>query len=244
MRRQHDNTSEHRPFDADSAQHGGYLYTTNQLLSSRIAIERQTREVSTAYNFTAMSVVDIGRGDAGISIDLYDHTHPARMEGIDPASNAIEIGKSRINGRRIQLSVASAYNLPFSDSMSDVAHLRGVLHHMETPAVALREAARVARSVVVLEPNGYNPLLKAIEIFSPYHRRHGERSFLASTIDRWMREAGMSITYRNFCCLVPYFCPDFIARALKTIEAAAEATPGFRLLACGAYVVTGERRGP
>jgi SAM-dependent methyltransferase len=243
MRQQHDNTKEHRPFDADSAKQGGYLYTTNQPLSSKIAIRRQTMEVLAAYSFAGKSIIDIGCGDAGVTIDLYDRTNPARIEGIDPAAKAIEIGKGRIDGRRIQLSVASAYDLPFSDGMFDVAHLRGVLHHLDTPPAALREAARVARSVVVLEPNGYNPILKAIENLSSYHRAHGERSYFASTIDRWIREAGMSITYRSFCCLVPYFCPDFIARALKIIETAVEAMPGFRLLACGAYVVAGERAG-
>jgi ubiquinone/menaquinone biosynthesis C-methylase UbiE len=232
---------EEKPFNADSVTHGGYLYTTDQSLSSKIAIFRQTREILSAYDFSGKSIIDIGCGDAGITIDLYDRTAPLRIEGIDPAANAIEIGKRRLESRNIRLSVASAYDLPFANDEFDVAHLRGVLHHMDEPQLAVREAARVARNVVVLEPNGYNPVLKAIEKLSAYHRSHGERSFFSGTINKWMIDAGLSISYRSFCCLVPYFCPDVMARTLKAIEPIVEAIPGIRVLACGAYVVVGRK---
>jgi ubiquinone/menaquinone biosynthesis C-methylase UbiE len=234
-------TREQRPFDTDTAKHGGYLYTTNQSLSSKLAVDRQTKEVLSAYDFSGKSVLDIGCGDAATTIDLYDRATPSRIDGIDPAANAVEIGKKRINGRNIQLSVASAYDLPFANNTFDVAHLRGVLHHMDTPHLALRESGRVAQNVVILEPNGYNPVLKAIEKLSGYHREHGERSFFSRTINRWITDAGLSITYRSFCCLVPYFCPDVMARTLKMIEPMVEAVPGVRIFACGAYVVVGRR---
>ena len=232
---------EERPFDADSAAHGGYLYTTNQPLSSRIAVDRQTVELLAAYDFAGKSVIDIGCGDAGITVDLYDRALPASIEGVDPAANAITIGSTRIGDRNIKLSVASAYDLPFPDDSFDVAHMRGVLHHMDTPHLALREAARVARSVVVLEPNGYNPMLKLIEKFSAYHRAHGERSFPATTIDGWLRDAGLSISFRSYSCLVPYFCPEPVARALKAVEPMIEALPGIRAVTCGTYTVVGRR---
>ena len=41
-------TREERPFDLDSVENGGYRYTTNQPLSSIIAIARQTEEVMRA----------------------------------------------------------------------------------------------------------------------------------------------------------------------------------------------------
>jgi ubiquinone/menaquinone biosynthesis C-methylase UbiE len=235
-------TREHRPFDLDAEKHGGYLYTTNKSLSSKIAEDRHTREILSAYDFSGKSVIDIGCGDASLTIDLYDRTAPSQIKGIDSAASAIEIGKKRLDGRNIQLSVGSAYKLPFQDGTFDVAHLRGVLHHMDTPDVALREAARVARDVVLLEPNGYNLLLKGIEKFSAYHRNHGERSYFARTIDKWMADAGISVSSRRFCCLVPYFCPDTMARTLKLVEPIVEAIPGFRMLACGAYVAVGRRR--
>jgi len=232
---------EERPFDADCAAHGGYRYTTGQSLSSRIAVDRQTRQILDAYHFGGKSVLDIGCGDAAITIDLYDRASPSSIEGVDPSAGAVGIGQTRVGGRRIRLSVGNACDLRFADNAFDVAHLRGVLHHMDTPHLALREAARVARSVIVLEPNGYNPVLKVIEKLSAYHRAHGERSFPATTIDAWIVQAGFTITHRSFGCLVPYFCPDIIARSLRAMEPAVEAIPFLRQIACGAYVAVGHR---
>jgi hypothetical protein len=113
---------------------------------------------------------------------------------------------------------------------------------MRNPHLAVREAARVARTVVVLEPNGWNPALKAIEKISAYHRAHGERSFFSHTIDGWMRDAGLKISYRSFSGLVPYFCPDGLARLLNTVEHVVEAIPVIRRIMCGAYVVVGQRQ--
>lgn len=234
-------TREQKPFDADSARYGGYLYTTNQSLSSKIAVDRQTEAMLAAYAFAGRSVLDVGCGDANATIELFDRAAPSQIDGIDPAANAIDVGKSRIGNRRIKLTVASAYDLPFPDNHFDVAHLRGVLHHMDTPALAVKEAARVARTVAILEPNGYNPVLKAIEKFSAYHRSHGERSFVSGTVDRWLTDAGLHVTYRNYCGLVPYFCPDIMARALRLAEPLVEAMPGIRVISCGAYVAVGSR---
>jgi hypothetical protein len=112
---------------------------------------------------------------------------------------------------------------------------------MDEPHSAIKEAARVARTVAVLEPNGWNPVLKAIEKLSAYHRAHGERSFFAHTIDGWMKDAGLKIVHRSFSGLVPYFCPDGAARLLKRVEPMVERLPGVRQVACGTYVVVGQR---
>jgi hypothetical protein len=93
----------------------------------------------------------------------------------------------------------------------------------------------------VLEPNGWNPVLKAIEKLSAYHRAHGERSFFTHTIDGWMKDAGLKIVHRSFSGLVPYFCPDGAARLLKRVEPMVERLPGVRQVACGTYVVVGQR---
>lgn len=233
-------TREEVPFDLDSAMNGGYLYTTNQPLSATIAISRQTEEVLKSTDFGGKSVIDIGCGDGAVTIDLYDRTSPASMVGIDPAENAVKIARSRIGDRNITFSAEGAYDLPFADREFDIAHLRGVLHHMDRPEVAVREAARVARRIVILEPNGYNPVLKLIEKVSPYHRAHGERSFFASTIERWVKDAGLKTVFRSHCCLVPYFCPDGVARALKRIEPFVESQPFLRTVGCGAFVIAAD----
>lgn len=232
---------EERPFSRDAAEHGGYLYTTNEPWSARVAIERQMQQVLDLCDFRGKRVLDIGCGDGAATVDLYDRIQPSLMEGLDPAGPAIDVARSRAGVRDIRFHVNSAYSLPYPDQHFDIAHLRGVLHHMEDPARAVAEAARVARTVVILEPNGLNPVLKVIEKLSPYHREHGERSFLPSRIRGWLRDAGLRVTQGAYCCLVPYFCPEPAARLLKRVEPAFEAIPGIRQLSCGAYAVVATR---
>jgi len=231
---------EERPFARDAASNGGYVYTTNRPWSARVAIERQTQAVLDLAEFSRKRVIDIGCGDGATTIDLYDRTLPESIEAIDPAAAAIAVAQSRREDRPVHFSVGSAYCLPWPDLHFDVAHLRGVLHHMNDPQQAVREAARVARQVVILEPNGWNPALKLIEKLSPYHRAHGERSFLPETLRRWLREAGLRVGAAGYCCLVPYFCPEGPARLLKRVEPLAEGIPGIRHLVCGAYALRGD----
>ncbi len=235
-------TREEAPFQRDMAAGGGYLYTTNAPWSARVALERQTEEVLRAADFAGRSVLDVGCGDGAMTLDLYDRGGAERIEAIDPAANAISVAASRRGDRRIQFSVCSAYELPFPDQAFDIAHLRGVLHHMDRPEAAISEAARVARTVVVLEPNGLNPVMKLIEKVSPYHRAHGERSFRPGQLRQWMENAGLSVAFDSFSCLVPYFCPEPVARLLKRLEPVVEKTPLIRAVGCGTYTLTAVRR--
>src|SRR4029078_635857 len=91
----------------------------------------------------------------------------------------------------------SAYELPFDDGGFDVAQLRGVLHHVERPVDALREALRVAPGGPAMEPNGYTPGLKLLERVSPYHREHEERSFSARRIDSSVETLGGEVAERR-----------------------------------------------
>lgn len=236
-------TREEAPFQKDASTAGGYLYTTNAPWSAKMAMERQMLEVLGAADFTGRRVLDVGCGDGAATVDLYDRAAPAMIEAFDPAASAIAVARSRGGERRISFSVNSAYAIPFPDRHFDIAHLRGVLHHMDRPDAALAEAARVAARVVILEPNGLNPVLKMFEKFSPYHRAHGERSFPPSRIRGWLGAAGLTVEKDSFCCLVPYFWPERAARLLKWAEPAVEAVPGLRMIACGAYTVTASHRG-
>jgi SAM-dependent methyltransferase len=229
------------PFARDAAQHGGYRYTTNEPWSARAAIARQMQAVLDICDFVGKRILDVGCGDGAATVDLYDRSNPSLMEAIDPAAPAIDVARGRADGRPIAFHVASAYDLPYPDGHFDIAHLRGVLHHMQEPQRAVAEAARVARSVVILEPNGLNPVLKLIEKVSPYHRAHGERSFPPARLRRWLGAAGLQVAADGYCCLVPYFCPEPAARLLKLLEPAVEAMPGLRQLSCGAYAVLGGR---
>jgi ubiquinone/menaquinone biosynthesis C-methylase UbiE len=238
------NAREEAPFDRDVDSMGSYVYTRGTRLSSALAMARQSRAIYEAASFRGARVIDIGCGDGTATLNLFDDCAPARITAIDPAAKAIAVAESRCGDRNINYQVVSAYSLPYADGSFDIAHLRGALHHMETPETAIAEAARVARTVVVLEPNGYNPILKLIEKTSRYHRAHGERSYPPARIDNWLRQAGLTIARRGYCGLVPYFCPDCAARLLDRCEPWVERLRGVRALACGTYVTVGMHPGP
>jgi ubiquinone/menaquinone biosynthesis C-methylase UbiE len=231
-------------FNEDVLSNEGYLYTTNASLSSRLANRRLTELALHAANFRGARVLDVGCGDGSYSFDVYDEGSPTSMVGIDPASNAIEIARSRRGDRAIEFRCENAEQLGFDHRSFDIAHLRGVLHHMDKPAAAVVESLRVAQTIVIIEPNGYNPVLKIIEKISPYHRKHGERSFSSRTIDRWISDGGGRVVARQWAGLVPFFCPDWMARVLKTLEPVIERIPVVNLLSCAVYVVTATRVAP
>ncbi len=229
------------PFTGDIAANAGYLYTTNARLSSRLANRRLTDASLTVGDFRGRRVIDIGCGDGTYTIEVVEIGGAARVAALDPAESAVRVAQAKLGRHPIDLAVGSAFALPHPDSSFDVAYLRGVLHHMADPAKALGEALRVAATVVVVEPNGYNPVLKLLERYSAYHVEHGEKSYPARQLDRWVREHGGTVDRRIFAGLVPMFCPDWLARAAKRFEPIVERVPLVRSFTCAVYVFRAHR---
>lgn len=228
-------------FNRDVRQNAGYLYTTNIRLSSRLANWRPSRASLEATDFRRKRVIDVGCGDGVFTLELNERGQPTSIVGIDPASDAIELARAKASGQPISFVVGSAYDLPYGANTFDIAHLRSVLHHLDRPLAAVREALRVAPYVVVIEPNGYNPVLKFLERNSAYHIAHDERSYTARQLERWIREAGGNVIARQWVGLVPMFCPDWMARPLKFIEPVVEHMPLLRLVSCAVYVFAARR---
>jgi SAM-dependent methyltransferase len=228
-------------FNRDVAQNEGYLYSTNARLSSEMANTRLTDATLAAISFEGKRVIDIGCGDGTYSIEVFRRGRPAMMHSIDPAEQAIEIARKKTDDGSMTFASHDAYALPYGDDSFDIAHIRGVLHHMDRPVDALREAFRVARNVVVIEPNGYNPGLKLLERVSPYHRAHDEKSYPPHGLDRWVRSLGAEVTGRQWVGLVPMFCPDVLARVAKSIEPIVERLPIISKILCAQYVFVGTR---
>jgi len=64
--------------------------------------------------------------------------------------------------------VCDASKLPFDDNSFDVVFSFNVLHHLDYPQEAIKEARRVSKNyVVLLEPNIDNIVLKIFSIFFP-----------------------------------------------------------------------------
>lgn len=230
-------------FNADVLRNGGYLYSTNARLSSRMAHARLTEAVLALGDFQDQTVLDIGCGDGTYTFELYDRGRPVTIHALDLAELALAAARRRAGRRAITFAVGSAYRLPFAGDSFDWAILRAVLHHMDRPMDAVREALRVARQVIVVEPNGLNPVLKILEKCSSYHRAHDEKSFAPGTLRRWVRELGGEITRGRLVGLVPCFCPDWLARLAKAAEPIGERLPLVNALGCACYVFVARRRG-
>jgi ubiquinone/menaquinone biosynthesis C-methylase UbiE len=228
-------------FSQDVIERKGYIYSTNAQLSSQIANQRLTQVGLEMIDYHGKKVIDIGCGDGVYTIELYDMGKPKSIVGIDPAEEPIKIARERVGDQDIEFSVHTAEQLPFENNSFDIAYVRGVLHHMDNPADAICEALRVARHVVVIEPNGYNLGLKVIERLSPYHRQHGEKSYPPHRLDRWVQQNGGRIIKSKYAGFVPMFCPDWLARIMKWLEPVVEALPLINNIGCAVFVFLAEK---
>lgn len=224
-------------FNQDVVQDQGYKYTKNDQPSLQFANERMTRGIQEATHWSQKKIIDIGCGDGTFTRALIQ-MGAASVLGLDPASAAIEKARELTHNQpNLRFETGSAYQLESLDQQFDIAVFRGVLHHLPNAATAIQMAAKIAHEIVILEPNGLNPILKAIEKLSDYHRQHEEQSFLPSTIKKWCRDAGAEPTYCQYINLVPVFCPDRMAYLLKRLEPWIEKIPLLRHLACGQIII-------
>jgi 2-polyprenyl-3-methyl-5-hydroxy-6-metoxy-1,4-benzoquinol methylase len=230
-----------RPFNDDVAENEGYRYTTNASLSSEMANERLTAETLARLDLAGRRVLDVGCGDGVYTEQLLLRGRPAVIVGTDLAADAIELAQRRFAGRDgLRFAVNDIYSTPELGHF-DVAVVRGVLHHVPDPAPAIAAVARACDELLIIEPNGYNPVLKVIEKVSPYHREHEERSYPPFRLRRWVRDAGFAIDHAAYAGLVPFFCPDAAARALKRVEPLVERSP-LAAISCAVHVVRARRR--
>lgn len=224
-------------FDADVRANQGYLYTTHAKRSSYLANRRLTDVTREMVELGGRRVIDVGCGDGTYTRELFDACAPAEMLGVDASREAIAQASRARGCPGLRFETCSVYDLPYPPESFDVAIVRGLLHHLDDAPRALARIGTLAREVFLIEPNGYNPTLKLIERFSRYHREHGEKSYAPSLLRRWIRDLGGTIEREQYAGLVPFFCPDWMASALKAIEPAVEAAPAARQLSCAVFTV-------
>lgn len=229
------------PFDVDVSRHGGYRYTTDAPLSSEIANRRLTEETLRRLHLRGRTVLDVGCGDGTYTVQLLQHGGARSILGTDVAAEAIAEAAARYADMpELTFEALTVAEVAARGDRFDVAVVRGVLHHADDPAQLVADVASVVDEVLIIEPNGYNGVLKVIEKASPYHRAHGERSFPARRIRGWLGAAGLRPSSDGFVGLVPFFCPAPAARLLKRIEPAIERS-GLAAAACACYVVHATR---
>ena len=232
------------PFNKDVAVGGQYEYTDPSRRSSAYSNRRFSDEIVRMVPGAARRIVDVGCGDGAYTAVLGAETKAKYILGIDPAAKAIERASKCFvpTHPNLEFRACMAKDLVESGERFDVAVYRGVIHHTANPAAEIATALKLAGTVIFLEPNGWNPILKLIERLSSYHRRHGERSFRVGRFARWIRQGGGKIEHVGFFGLVPFFCPDWIVTIGATLEPVVERIPLLRIVACGQMGIVASSR--
>ena len=231
-------------FDDDVRQTGSYAYTSDRL-SSRLANAAISRAVAEANDWKGKRVLDIGCGDGTYTLE-FPGLGVAEVVGIDPTEVAIEAGQAKARNAgltgEIRFEVGNIYELGslLDEGRFDCIVLRGVLHHLPDAERAIAALSGFKGTIVILEPNGYNPVLKILEKVSRYHIEHEERSFSPRSIRAWLTGSGFHDVSSRVINLVPYFCPDWMAKGLKLIEPVIESLPVIRSFSCGQVVIVAE----
>ncbi len=232
-------------FEEDVRKTGSYAYTA-ECLSAQFANARISQSIAEAYSFADKAVLDIGCGDGTYTLE-FSKLGVKKILGVDPAGAAIEAANAKAQQvgleTLVKFETGNIYALEslLKDSQFDCIVLRGVLHHLPDPERAITSLKSFKGTIVVLEPNGNNPVLKVLEKYSRYHIEHEERSFSPALIRTWLSDAGFQIRSSQFLNLIPMFCPDWMAKSLRIIGPFIERLPLLRNIACGQTVIVAEK---
>lgn len=228
------------PFNNDVERIGHYVYTgSDSPVSSKLANKSQSRLIHNSVRSLpkCFSLIDIGCGD-GTYTNEFLSLNIEKIVGIDLSDGGVKSAKEnfeKISGQ-LNFYCESLESHASRGGKYDVAILRGVIHHAEDPGKLIAEVAKVARYLVISDPNGLNPILKIIEKTSSYHIDHQERSFLPHTIKKWIRNGGFDLVGTKVGVLVPFFAPRFIAVLLNSVQGMIERIPIVRWLLCGTQI--------
>lgn len=209
-------------FNQDILRQGGYRYTINAPYSSKVANQRMTQAILERIPLDAGTLIDIGCGDGVYTQILKDSRPSLKITGVDAAPKAIELAREKYPQIEFLLWDVTS---PFRSRLFDVAVVRGLLHHTSFPDKVLENIANTARHIIIVEPNGNNPVLKIIEKVSPYHRAHEERSFSSGLLRRWCYLAGLNVVSLDFIGFVPMFFPAFFAQLILCLQPFLERIP-------------------
>lgn len=224
-----------KAFEKDVNEGGSYAYTT-EALSGRMSNARISKSILGMESLAGKRVLDIGCGDGTYSYELAQQG-AALIVAIDPVEKAIEhAAKKYQNVANLRFEAVDLYQMAIPEQPYDVAILRGVLHHLPDLEKGIEIACKLAKKILIMEPNGYNLVLKIIEKTSRYHIEHQEQSFTPCKLRRLFEKNNGKIVFDEFVGLVPFFCPDSAAKFLKFFEKTVESLPVVRALSCGQYM--------
>ncbi|TAL61635.1 MAG: class I SAM-dependent methyltransferase [Bacteroidetes bacterium] len=213
-------------FNSDVLDNGGYLYTNNAPYSAIVANKRIDDKISDMIQgiVSIKTIVDIGCGDGSSTNELKGRFNEIEFTGFDPASQAIELAKTKYT--KCKFFVGNILDpSTFPQQKFDLAVMRGILHHLPTQQAAIQNSAALSKRLLIIEPNGNNPILKWIEKKSEYHIKHEEQSFTSKFLKEICIKSNFEIREMDFIGFVPFFFPAFPAKAIHFFQPLLENIP-------------------
>jgi len=138
------------------------------------------------------SVLDLGTG-TGRMLQLLAKDGVERAVGIDNSHSMLAVARAnleRAEVRRVDLRQGDVYSPPFEHGTFDLVVIHQVLHFLDDPARAVREAARL------LSPGGRLLIVDfaphSLEFLRGEHAHH-RLGFRTDTISGWLAHAGLEV---------------------------------------------------
>jgi SAM-dependent methyltransferase len=228
----------HEPFNKDIDSNGRYIYTgVSARKSSVVANLLQSEMIHTQVkSLKCSSLLDLGCGDGTYTYEFLKFDNLI-IVGLDPAEKAISYAAEKYrNEERLSFISSSIQEIIKSKQRFDLVVLRGVLHHCENPEQVINDASGVTDNILILEPNGMNPIMKIIEKVSPYHRAHSEKSFTKRKITGWLQSSGFEVVKFDLGILVPYFFPTRLIPLMIWLEPKVKKIPIIKKFLLGSQV--------
>jgi ubiquinone/menaquinone biosynthesis C-methylase UbiE len=224
-------------FEQNVNDNGGFLYTTNAQFSSKVANERISTEIFKFIKPGYTSLVDIGCGDGSYTHEIKQNFPHLRVVGFDPADAAVKMATKQYPTVQFETVSILDENLPIPETKFDVAVIRGVLHHLSDQQQAIKNAFRFADNLIIMEPNGNNPILKVIEKTSRYHIEHEEQSFFEWNLKKWIHNAGGTVDAWSYVGYVPFFFPTGPAKVIYALQPFLEKIPVLKHIFSAQFII-------
>lgn len=229
-------------FDLDVVKNNGFVYTTNLKYSSIVSNKRISDEVNKNILKDVSVIFDAGCGDGTYTNEIQKAFPNAKLLAADPSVEGIKVAQKKYP--KIDFFVIDLENeegFKRFEEIVDVTVIRGVLHHMHNPIEGIRNISKITNKLIIVEPNGNNPILKIIEKTSKYHIEHEEQSFSSATLIKWCAENGFTNIKVNYIGLVPFFFPTILAKIVYFFQPLVERIPIMNKYFCAQVVLTANR---
>ena len=212
-------------FDSDVLSNRGYKYTTNTSYSAKVANKRLTDiTIKILCQLKQKSLIDVGCGDGIYTNEIKKKFPRLKISAYDPAAKAIALAKKLYP--KINFFVGNVLDKKLSQKEHyDTAVIRGVLHHLDQPKLAIKNTANMAKNIIIIDPNGNNPLLKLIEKRSKYHIEHEEKSYSIREFKNFCKKANCHLEKVYYVGFVPFFFPTLPSKIIYFFQPIMEKIP-------------------